>query len=226
MHNQYTKELCHSQFQGDELYHHGILGMHWGIRRYQPYPDGYKGDGKFTGTKKEKMQKEYLRRILLQPIGDNMAKRFDLKPDARAYFVQQNSRLGYDKPAYVFLNRQVNLPKDFNSTAEMKANVEAINRVTRNTADCVSNKSLSEAIANECKKELGLDPNAPVEINPNAVLFNLDSASIFMNIGGIECEAAIDPYRFRGGKGLVKSTIASKIKDIKDGRIVVEAKMH
>lgn len=46
----FYNNLKHS-YDDDTLHHHGVKGMRWGIRRYQPYPKGEGKKGKFLGRR-------------------------------------------------------------------------------------------------------------------------------------------------------------------------------
>ena len=43
----------HKEVGEEFLKHHGVMGMRWGVRRYQPYPKGSRNAGKFLDVKKQ-----------------------------------------------------------------------------------------------------------------------------------------------------------------------------
>ncbi len=122
----------------EELEHHGIMGMKWGIRRYQPYPKGEKQKGKFLGKgKKVSTGTSKKKNIAVEGKGKKVSTGTSKKKK-----IAVDAALDFAKAKQTFSSNEAAL-----AVAGTKQIIKAIKRATdgTNTKKNISKKEMEKA---------------------------------------------------------------------------------
>jgi len=105
----------------NELSHHGILGMRWGIRRYQPYPSGHKGGKEVGEAAKPKKRRKFGARIILSKPKPR-ERRFSDPEEAKKDAIRSGDAKKIKKYAYDMTRQELS------EAVDRMRNINAINK--------------------------------------------------------------------------------------------------
>lgn len=131
--------------RNSELYHWGILGMHWGIRRFQPYPKGYKGSGKEVGQAARKLSPDAQRRKAMRSEAANLKAQTELNK-ARADAKKAEKKLNA-KPR--------KLSREAKKRAKERARVQGLEKdaeLKRREAEAIKAKEEASKMASDSRR--------------------------------------------------------------------------
>lgn len=111
------------------IQHHGVKGMRWGVRRYQPYPKGEKKKGKFLGLKSRAKSTSREVTNLKSSKVSNMDKKStsDLKKETGRLRLENDlKRLSSDKKVGTKQDKEQYRRRDEMSNEELKRKVDRL----------------------------------------------------------------------------------------------------
>ena len=109
----------------NDLKHHGVKGMKWGVRRYQPYPKGKRNAGKFLDSAKQ--------------TGSKVTKDSSIKDNAKALISSKTREMSMVRAQKEIKNLSTSDAKKVVTRAQLENRLKTLNS-TKNVGDGQSNK--------------------------------------------------------------------------------------